>query len=85
MRTHHKVAQPPFCLQADGDSEPPKAMNPDTLSERGMFVGGRAYPAPTIAMLKSALDSNAMVFFFWEEATHSRLPVGVHLMYAVQV
>jgi hypothetical protein len=62
MRTHHKVAQPPFCLQADGDSEPPKAMNPNALSERCVFVGGRAYPAPTIATLKSGLGSKAMVF-----------------------
>jgi len=40
MRTYHKVAQPPFCLQADRDSETPEAMNPDMLSERCMFVGG---------------------------------------------
>jgi hypothetical protein len=74
MRTHHKVAQPPFCLQADGSSEPPKAMNPNTLSERCMFVGGRAYPVPTIAMLKSGLGSKAIVFVFWgEEAALSRL------------
>lgn len=83
MLTYHKAAQPPFCLQADGDSEPSKAMNPNTRSEYCIFVGGRAYPAPTIAMLKSGLGSKAMVFFFWggEEAARSRLPRVLSQLY----
>ena len=36
-------------------------MNPNTLSESGMFLGGRSYPVPTIAMLKSILGSKAIV------------------------
>jgi hypothetical protein len=32
IRTHHKVTQPPLRLQGDGDSEPPKTVNPNIIS-----------------------------------------------------
>jgi hypothetical protein len=59
-RTHHKVAQIPFRLQANGGSEPPKTVNPNIFLDHGICLRGRTYPAPTMATLKSGLGSKAM-------------------------